>query len=183
MKELMKMRMTFFPFILLLLLAVSAVSQNRPLVAGSFEVPGAYESERFIIRPLIAHDVVSDDSSTRRGPDPDYGLPVPALDMPASSFPAREDDPAMDYLQKRISQRSSYSYPVVNPETGKMIGCVYINHSGDPAHDAEVTWWLRTGTAENSLFQTFAETVKEWVNEEWPFRNPSFKGRAIAQAD
>ena len=180
MYDVMKIRITLFPFILFLLLAVSAVSQNRPLVAGSFDVPGAYEDGQFIIRPLIAHTVTSDHSSPQRGPDPNYRLPVPALDMPANGFPDGQNSRGMDFFQRRINQRRSYAYPVVNPDNGKMIGCVYLNHSADPAHDAEVTWWIRTGTTENSLYQAFAETVKEWVNEEWPFRNPSFKGRAIA---
>lgn len=179
----MKFRFVSFPLIFLLFLSVAVMAQTRALVPGNFELPAKYEAGPFIIRPLIAHDVVSEHSKGPGGTDPHYGLPIPSLDMPVNGTPSQDDLLGLEYPQRRIPLPNSFSYPVVDAETGKMIGCVYVNHSSDPSHDAEVTWWLRTGSAENGLYQTFSETVKEWVNEQWPFKNPDFNGRAIALND
>jgi hypothetical protein len=179
----MKFRFAFLPSIILLFLSIAVLGQSRVLVPGNFEPPAKNEAGRFTIRPLNAHDVMSNHSKGPGGTDPHYGLPIPSLDMPMNGTPLQDDLLGLEYPQRRIPLPNSFSYPVADAETGKMIGCVYLNYSSDPDHDAKVTWWLRTCSAENSLYQTFSETVKAWVNEQWPFENPDFNGRAIALND
>jgi hypothetical protein len=175
----MKMPVFFTAAILLLGIFTSAFSQSRPLVPGGFQVPEKHEGDHFRIRTLIAHDVVDDHSNSLQGSDPYYGLQIPALDMPVNDFPTQEDIWGYSNFQKRFQKKSSFNYPVVSRETGKLIGFVYINHSRNPEHDAEVIWWLRTNDPKGELYQSLSETLKDWLTNEWPFKNPSFIGQAI----
>jgi hypothetical protein len=175
----MKTLMAFLSIFFLLLISFTCFSQTRTLVPGDFNVPGKFEGEKFRIRALIAHDVVSDYSGKNHSDQSNYGLQLPALDMPANDFPTQEDLIGSALFNRRFQPRNSFSFPVENSVTGKMIGFIYINHSKNPDHDAEVTWWLRTNEPEGRMFQSLSETLKDWVKKEWPFKNPEFIGQAI----
>ncbi len=69
--------------------------------------------------------------------------------------------------------RSSIAYTVVAPDESRVLGCVYIYPDEDA--DAQVRLWVRRDAYE--LDSVLEQTVREWIEREWPFPRVSWPGR------
>jgi hypothetical protein len=78
---------------------------------------------------------------------------------------------ANDFLERR-----GFTYSIL--EDDDVIGCIYIYPGRLPGCDAEISSWVRESRAE---FDTAVrEELAKWIDEAWPFTNPSYAGRAEA---
>jgi hypothetical protein len=66
-----------------------------------------------------------------------------------------------------FAQRVGFTYTVLAPDGGDVLGCVYIYPSRDEAHDADVRSWVRADVAE--LDVPLHDAVSRWLAEDWPF--------------
>ncbi len=74
---------------------------------------------------------------------------------------------------KDFHERKGFTYSIL--EGADVIGCIYIYPSRAPAHDAEISSWVRESRAE--LDEPVREELATWIDEAWPFSNPSYAGR------
>lgn len=74
-----------------------------------------------------------------------------------------------------FEQRTGFTYTVLNPETGEVIGCVYIYPAKDEQHDANVHSWVRSSRPE--LDVPLWRAVTNWLANEWPFERVAYAKR------
>jgi len=84
-----------------------------------------------------------------------------------------------------FAERRGFTYTVLDPTDGVVIGCVYIYPVGtedaDPAadaktHDASVRSWVRADRA--ALDGPLWRAVSDWLGAEWPFVNVRYAARS-----
>ena len=69
---------------------------------------------------------------------------------------------------RHFRDREGFTYTVLDPSDGDVIGCVYIYPSKDDEHDAMVLSWVRVSHAH--LDAPLWRTVNTWLDSDaWPF--------------
>lgn len=68
-----------------------------------------------------------------------------------------------------------YTFTVLDPSGGDVIGCVYLYPSASPDHDVDVQSWVRADRAE--LDGALADAVARWLRTDWPWERPDRHGR------
>ncbi len=148
---------------------------ETPFVPPEFVAPLAFETEQFRLEPL--------------GPqhnEPDYAAWSSSLEhiratpgWEKSSWPDDRD------LAKNLrdlqghaddfENRTGFTYTVLDPATGDVIGCVYIYPDKTGEHDAKVLSWVRASRSE--LDAPLWRAVGDWLEDEWPFERPVYAER------
>jgi hypothetical protein len=75
-----------------------------------------------------------------------------------------------------FENRTGFTYTVLDPATGDVIGCVYIYPDKSGQHDARVRSWVRASRAE--LDVQLWRAVSGWLADEWPFERVVYAERA-----
>lgn len=71
--------------------------------------------------------------------------------------------------------RKGFTFTVLDPGSGEVIGCVYLYPTSSPEHDVEVQSWVTASRAE--LDGPLADAVAAWLVAEWPWERPDRHGR------
>ncbi|MBT8063676.1 MAG: GNAT family N-acetyltransferase, partial [Gammaproteobacteria bacterium] len=82
----------------------------------------------------------------------------------------------LGWHQKEFQRRRSFAYTVVSPDESRVLGCVYIYPTRKAGYDAEVYLWARQSALASGLETELAQSVKQWLGENWPFKNAAFPG-------
>jgi RimJ/RimL family protein N-acetyltransferase len=149
---------------------------ETPFVPAGFVVPLALATDQFRLEPL--------------GPqhnEPDYEAWSSSLEhirqtpgWEKSSWPDDRDLEAnLRDLQGHaddFENRTGFTYTVLDPVTGGVIGCVYIYPHQSGEHDAKVLSWVRASRAE--LDEPLWRAVSDWLEDDWPFEHVSYAARS-----
>jgi RimJ/RimL family protein N-acetyltransferase len=145
------------------------------LVPNDFQVPRGLRTLQFVLEPL--------------GPehnDADYAAWTSSLEH-IRATPGWEDsrwpreltsDENRADLQRHADDfrdRTGFTYTVLDPASGDVIGCVYAYPPREGAADAHVHSWVRASHAE--LDVPLWRTVSEWLASDWPFRSVDYARR------
>jgi hypothetical protein len=71
-----------------------------------------------------------------------------------------------------FSERTGFTYTVLDPEGDDVIGCVYIYPDREGAHDASVRSWVRADRAD--LDVPLRRAVSDWLASDWPFASVDY---------
>jgi hypothetical protein len=74
-----------------------------------------------------------------------------------------------------FGQRTGFTYTVLDPASGDVIGCVYIYPDKTGEHDARVSSWVRASRAD--LDVPLWRAVTDWLADEWPFESVVYAER------
>jgi hypothetical protein len=140
------------------------------LVPNDFDVPAVLEHERFRLRMLSVDDVVQDFDAICDRVDHE-GRPQPPF-VPTVA----ENLVDLGWHQKEFGLRRSFAYTVVAPDESRVLGCVYINPS--ESHDARIQMWVRRSAWEEGLDPLLETTVREWIEQDWPFETVDWAARS-----
>ena len=149
---------------------------ERPFVPPDFVVPLGLEAEQFTLEPL--------------GPqhnDPDYDAWSSSREhiheTPGWETSRWPDDRSLADnlrdLQRHaddFERRRGFTYTVLDPGDGDVIGCVYIYPDKEEQHDASVHSWVRASRAE--LDVPLWRAVSDWLADDWPFERVAYAERA-----
>jgi hypothetical protein len=147
----------------------------KPFVPPEFVAPLALETEQFTLEPL--------------GPqhnEPDYEAWSSSVEhirqtpgWAGSSWP---DDRSLAKNLEDLEghaddfeQRKGFTYTVLDPTTGDVIGCVYIYPDKSGEKDAKVLSWVTAGRAE--LDAPLSQAVGAWLEADWPFERVAYAER------
>ena len=151
---------------------------EAPFVPEGFEPPTTLVTDLFVLEPLGPQHNEADHAAwtssipyiraTPGYPDgtwpPEEGM---SLEANLADLRRHADD---------FAGRRGFTYTVLDPGDGDVIGCVYIYpYKGDGPYDAEISSWVRASRA--SLDKVLYEAVKGWLAADWPFRNPYYAPR------
>jgi RimJ/RimL family protein N-acetyltransferase len=144
-------------------------------VPDDFHVPLRLDAQEFVLEPLGPEHNESDYaawSSSREHIHATRG-------WTESKWPDdRDADANLRDLERHAAdfrERTGFTYTVLDPPSGEVIGCVYIYPSKDGPHDAKVLSWVRADRAE--LDVKLWRAVSEWLERDWPFANADYAPR------
>jgi hypothetical protein len=165
-------------FLFLLILAGCGSSRFVP---ADFELPKGFETPEFRVRPITIADV-----------EKDYEAVMESIDIihtsllsdtwPTASFTLEDNRRDLAEKERRFEQRMSFTYIVVTPSEHQVLGSVYIN-KGINGPDAAVFMWVRKTAYEAGLDPVLEKTVRDWIEQEWPFEWVVYPGRRGVQSD
>jgi hypothetical protein len=149
--------------------------RTTPLVPDHFVVPTELRSRLFRLEPLGPHHNDGDHEAwmssiphlqTTPGFE-DRGWP------PDDGFSAEQNLADLVRHADEFDRRVAFAYSVLEPASGTVIGCVYID-PGDRAGNASVRSWVRADVAE--LDGPLRTAVRVWLTESWPFGDVDYAG-------
>ncbi len=161
----------------MLLLAELEAQSEHPFVPSEFKVPEKLETEKFRLRMLTVDDVVKDYDAVMTSVDHLKNVFGADSSWPSADLTFEQDLIDLGWHQKEFQRRRSFAYTVMNPSESQCLGCVYIVPTRKRGYDAEVYLWVRKSEFEKGLDPILFDAVKEWVANEWPFKNVAFPGR------
>jgi hypothetical protein len=74
-----------------------------------------------------------------------------------------------------FEQRRGFTFTVLDPADGDVIGCLYVYPSKDDAFDVSALSWVRASHAH--LDTPVADAVAEWLVSDWPWERVDRRGR------
>jgi len=98
---------------------------------------------------------------------------------PEENMTIEEDLADLARHQDEFLKREAFVYTVMSLDESICLGCVYINPSEKKDFDAEIYLWARTSELKSGLEELLFETVKNWIEEKWPFNKVAFAGVEI----
>ena len=74
-----------------------------------------------------------------------------------------------------FAERRGFTFTVLDPVAGDVIGCVYLYPTTSADHDVTVQSWVRADRAE--LDVPLADAVAGWLAADWPWERVDRCGR------
>jgi RimJ/RimL family protein N-acetyltransferase len=148
---------------------------DAPFVPAGFAVPGGLTDDRFVLVPLgpehnepdyaawtssMAHIRATPGFAGWRWPEP----------MP----PERNLTDLIRHADD-FAARTGFTYTVLDPADGDVIGCVYLYPSDRDGFDAQAHSWVRADRAD--LDRPLWQAVSAWLAECWPWRAVDYAAR------
>ena len=160
------------------ILQVPTLAQES-FVPDDFDVPEVLETERFRIRVLTVNDVVKDYDAVMSSVDHLQATYSNGREWPIG-LTFEQDLIDLGWHQKEFQLRSSFTYTVVSLDEERVLGCIYIFPFRKGGYDARATMWVREDVLETGLDQGLYQTVKTWLEEDWPFTEIAYPGRDMS---
>jgi RimJ/RimL family protein N-acetyltransferase len=147
----------------------------RRFVPPDFVVPLALETEQLRLEPLGPRHNASDYAAWSSSVEHIHATPG----WETSSWPdGRSLGDNLRDLERHaddFANRVGFTYTVLDPATGEVIGCVYIYPDDRDEHDARVLSWVRSSRAD--LDVPLWQAVTRWLESDWPFERPAYAAR------
>jgi hypothetical protein len=144
-------------------------------VPSAFVAPLALTTEQFRLEPLGPQHNDSDYEAWSSSVEHIHLTPG----WETSTWPDdRSIEDNLRDLQRHaddFENRVGFTYTVLDPATGDVIGCVYIYPDKSEQHVARVSSWVRASRAE--LDVQLWRAVTDWLADEWPFERMAYAER------
>ena len=150
---------------------------SRSIIPNEFNAPTEHITEKFVLRPLTIEYVEEDYEVVMSSVDHLYKL------MDNSEWPKglslQENLIDLGWHQREFTLGHSFTYTVLSPESNKIIGCCYIYPSANTQYEVQVFFWIKENLLGEGLEPELGITIKNWLEESWPFKTFDFPGRNI----
>jgi RimJ/RimL family protein N-acetyltransferase len=146
-------------------------------VTPGFEPPTSLVADRFRLEPLGPQHNEADHAAWTSSIEHIRATPgYPDGDWPPRDGMSREANLAdLRRHAADFTARKGFTFTVLDPDDGDVIGCVYLYPTSSPDHDVTVQSWVRADRAE--LDAPLADAVAAWLAAEWPWQRPHRAGR------
>ncbi len=150
---------------------------STPFVPDDFEPPTSLTGDGFRLEPLGPRHNESDHAAWTSSIDhirssagyPDGRWPPPeGMSLEENLADLRRH--AADF-----ESRKGFTFTVLDPVGGDVIGCVYLYPAEGDEHDVSVQSWVRADHAD--LDGPLADAVAAWLAADWPWERPERYGR------
>jgi hypothetical protein len=139
-------------------------------------VPGGLRTELFVLEPLGPGHNEADYAAwtqsiehIRQTP----GFAGRAWPVDSMSLEQNAADLAMHACD--FADRGGFTYSVLDPASGDVIGCLYLYPPRREGYDVDVRSWVRADQAE--LDKPLYDLVSRWLADSWPFTRPDYAAR------
>jgi hypothetical protein len=148
---------------------------ETPFVPPEFAPPRGLADPRFVLEPLGPQHNERDYAAWTSSTEHIHATPG----FIGSSWPhemtLEENRSDLERHERDFAGRTGFTYTVLDPGDGDVIGCLYIYPRKDGVGGAHVESWVRADRAE--LDVPLAEVVAAWLAEAWPFEAVEYAGR------
>lgn len=158
---------------------------KKLFVPKDFVIPEFLKTDKMLLRCLTIDDVIKDYDAVMTSIDhlqetKPFGF---SNNWPSSNLTLEQDLIDLREHQEEFKNRTSFAYTVTSLNEKLCLGCLYIDPSEKRGIDCEVTMWVRASEVEKGLDEHLYKTVKKWIHDQWPFKNPAYPGREISWED
>lgn len=144
-----------------------------PIVPAEFHVPLIKETTRCLFRPLTMSDVTRDFDAVmssaeylREHFNPDSNWP--------DGLTLEQNLVDLGWHEYEFQNRTSFTYTITDLEDKLTLGCCYIYPSKLENCDVSVSHWVRDSERNTGLAEHIADTLKNWITDDWPFVSPLY---------
>jgi hypothetical protein len=161
------------------------VDPSAPFVPEGFVPPGGLVTDAFVLEPLGPRHNEADYAAWTSSIPHIQATPGFAGGSWPHEMTLAENLGDLEMHDRHFAERSGFTYSVLDPADGDVIGCVYIypqrsTDDGDArspiAGAASVLSWVRAGRAD--LDVPLWRAVSAWLEAEWPFDHVVYAPRA-----
>lgn len=146
-------------------------------VPADFEAPTSLVTAQFRLKPLgpqhNAADLAAWSSSVehiRATPGyPDGSWP------PLEGMTLERNEADLVRHAEDFAARRGFTYTVLDPVNGDVIGCVYLYPASSSEYDVTVQSWVRADRA--ALDKPIADALIDWIDTHWPWQRVDRCGR------
>lgn len=149
---------------------------TQPFVPAGFIVPVALTTSEFRLEPLGPQHNDSDYEAWSASIEHIRATPGWETGSWPDERSLRDNLGDLQGHADDFEQRKGFTYTVLDPATGDVIGCVYIYPDKSGHDDARVLSWVRTSRRE--LDVPLWRAVTDWLADEWPFNRVAYAERA-----
>lgn len=149
----------------------------QAFVPSGFEPPTSLVSEQFRLEPLGPQHNRADLAAWTSSIDHIRATPG----YPDGSWPPPEGmslDRNLRDLRRHAADftaRKGFTFTVLDPTDGDVIGCLYLYPSASADHDVLAQSWVRADRAH--LDQVLVDAVREWIRTDWPWERVDYLDR------
>jgi len=148
----------------------------QSFVPDTFPVPHVLTTPDFRLEPLGPQHNVQDYDAWTSSIEHIRATPgFPIGRWPVSGMTLEENLADLRRHADDFGQRSGFTYTVLEAESDRVIGCVYIYPSRVESGVTDVRSWVRVDRAE--LDPLLHDVVSTWLDREWPFTAVSYAPR------
>ena len=148
---------------------------QRPFVPAEFVVPLALATDRFRLEPLGPRHNDSDYEAWSSSVEHIHTTPGWETDTWPDDRSLEDNLRDLQRHAGDFQNRMGFTYTVLDPATGGVLGCVYIYPDKSGQHDARVYSWVRASRAE--LDVQLWRAVTTWLADDWPFEDVAYADR------
>lgn len=147
---------------------------TEPFVPEAFDPPPGLSDPRFVLEPLGPQHNERDFAAWTSSIEHIKATPgFRGLSWPQPmTLEANRGD--LERHQQDFVDRTGFTYTVLDPADGDVIGCLYIYPPSDEP-GVRVSSWVRADRA--ALDAPLAETVAAWLGAAWSFAHVRYLGR------
>jgi len=146
-------------------------------VPSDFEAPTRLTTDDFILEPLGPQHNDADHAAWTSSIEhirstvgfPNGGWP------PHDGMPLEENLDDLRHHAEDFAGGAGFTFTVLEPRDGDVIGCVYLYPSRSEEHDVTVRSWVTARRAE--LDEPLADAVARWLEADWPWERVDRCGR------
>ena len=149
---------------------------TRSFVPDGFVVPLALATEAFRLEPLGPQHNNSDYEAWTSSMEHIHMTPGWESSRWPEEMSSDENLRDLERHAEDFEKRAGFTYTVLDPATGGVLGCVYIYPDSDQEHDAQVRSWVRADRPE--LDVQLWRAVTDWLADEWSFERVAYAARA-----
>jgi hypothetical protein len=145
-------------------------------VPDTFAVPTGLTTEDFRLEPLGPQHNESDYAAWTSSIDHINATPGFAdWDWPDASLSIADNHSDLVKHAQDFAARTGFTYTVLDPADGRVIGCLYLYPARRPGFDVSVRSWVTSDRAE--LDEPLWRAVSAWIGADWPFQAPDYAPR------
>jgi hypothetical protein len=150
---------------------------SKEFVPASFDPPTSLVSDEFRLEPLGPQHNESDHAAWTSSIDHVRATPgFPDGNWPPPGGMSLEENLAdlrrhADHFERRVG----FTFTVLDPASGDVIGCVYLYPSKSEEYDVTAQSWVRADRAH--LDVPLADAVADWIATDWPWERVDRCGR------
>ena len=147
---------------------------SEPFIPDSFDPPRGLTDSRFVLEPLGPQHNERDYAAWTSSIE--HIRSTPGFDGRSWPHPMTLDENRADLErhQQEFAKRTGFTYTVLDPADGDVIGCLYIYPPKDEP-GVRVSSWVRADRAD--LDVPLADAVADWLRTAWPFTQVRYMGR------
>lgn len=150
---------------------------SATFVPHDFDPPTSLVTDRFVLEPLGPQHNEADRAAWMSSVEHIRATPgYPDGSWPPSDGMTLERNLAdLERHTDHFAARKGFTFTVLDPADGDVIGCVYLYPASTQEYDVSVQSWVRADHAD--LDEPLADALVEWISADWPWARPDRYGR------
>jgi hypothetical protein len=149
---------------------------QSPIVPDDFVVPLTLDGPGFRLEPLTVAHNVDDFAAWHESQAHIHATPgFAGRSWPVDDYTLERNEADCAEHQRDFAARIGFTYTVLDPDSGGVIGCLYLYPPKREGYDVDARSWVVADRAD--LDKPLYATVLDWIASDWPFTSVDYAAR------